>query len=97
MTVTKACIVDSIFNETSFSKKRSAQLFDILMETMKQTLETGDDILIRGLGKFSVRSNNGHRGRNSASNGDLAPEVKRVVIFRCSPALKKKMNGEAQD
>ena len=97
MTITKACIVDRIFKETSFSRKRSAQLFNSLIETMKQTLASGDDILIRGLGKFSVKTNNGPRGRNSAKNGDLIFDARRVVNFKCSPALKKKMNRENQD
>lgn len=94
MTLTKANLVDSIYEQLDFSKNKSVQLVETLLETMKQTLENGEDILITGLGKFCVKEKNERRGRNPATGKDLALGARRVVTFRCSTVLKDKMNGK---
>jgi integration host factor subunit alpha len=94
MTLTKANLVDSIYEQLDLSKTKSVQLVETLLETMKQTLENGEDILISGFGKFCVKEKNERRGRNPATGEDLALGARRVVTFRCSTVLKDKMNGK---
>jgi len=57
-------------------------------------LEFGEGFLITGFGKFFVKEKNQLKGRNPSNGKDLILEPKRGVTFTCSPALKKKMNGE---
>jgi integration host factor subunit alpha len=94
MTLTKANLVDSIYDQLDFSKTKSAQLVESLLEAIKKTLENGEDILISGFGKFCVKERNERRGRNPATGEDLALGARRVVTFRCSTVLKDKMNGK---
>jgi len=94
MTLTKACIVENICHRTGFSKKRSAKIFETLLETMKQALESGEEVVIRGFGKFSVKNNNRRNGRNASTDKTSALDANRLVFFRCSSALKKKINEE---
>ena len=92
MSLTKTCIVENICEKTGFSKKQSAEVLETLLETMKQTLESGDEILIRRFGKFSVIDNNGRKGRNPSISKELTLEALRVVTFRSSSVLIKKIN-----
>ena len=64
------------------------------METIKSSLESGENVMISGLGKFSVQNKKERRGRNPATGKDLMLESRRVVTFSCSGKLRGRMNGE---
>ncbi len=94
MTVTKEHIINSIQSRLDLTKTKSADLLEHLLEIIKRTLENGEDILISGFGKFSVKNKDGRRGRNPATSEDLMLEARRVVTFSCSPVLRDKINGK---
>ena len=96
MTLTKENLVNSIKNQLDLKKKESANLIDSLLETIKKTLENGEDILISGFGKFCVNDKNERRGRNPATGNDLILDSRKVVTFSSSPLLKDKINGKGQ-
>ena len=55
MTLTKAQMVESVQNQTGFQKTRSSEIVETLLEIIKSTLESGEDVLISGFGKFCVK------------------------------------------
>ena len=93
MTLTKAHIAKTIHDRLHFTNDRSAHLVDSLLETIKRTLENGEDILISGFGKFSVKEKNEQKGRNPQTREDLMLG-ERMVRFRCSRRLSDKINGK---
>jgi len=93
MALTKAQIVASVQEELHFSKSRSAEIIETILEIIKRTLETGDDVLISGFGKFCVKSKKERRGRNPATGEDLMLNPRKVVTFKCSGKLREKVNG----
>ena len=95
MSLTKERIIDTIFDSTDLSRKRSSQVVEFLLEEIKKTLESGDDVLISGFGKFCVKEKKKRRGRNPATGTDLMLDARRVVIFKCSSVLRDKMNGKS--
>ena len=94
MGLTKAFIIDRIYNNCGFSKNRATELTETVLEIMKKSLESGEDVLITGFGKFRVREKNARRGRNPYTGEDLPLEARRVVTFRCSEVLKDRINGK---
>ncbi len=94
MTITKAHLTDSIHKGLGLSKSKSYELLGSLFETMKATLENGDDILIRGFGKFCLKNNNGRRHKSPFAKENMMLEAKRVVTFKCSLPLRHKLNGK---
>ena len=94
MTLTKILIADSIHDQTGFSKRRCAEIVDSFFESIKKTLESGEDVLISGFGKFCVREKRQRLGRNPQTGEDLTLESRRVVTFKCSDRLRDKMNGK---
>ncbi len=94
MTLTKANVVDVIHSELGFPKNKSAELIEILLEQIKNTLENGEDVLISGFGKFCVKNKKERRGRNPATGDDMMLSQRRVVTFRCSHLLREKINGK---
>jgi integration host factor subunit alpha len=93
MTLTKAQLIDSIYRRTDLEKSQAAEVVETLLEITKKTLQEGEDVLISGFGKFCVKEKNARRGRNPWTGDDLTLESRRIVTFKCSGALKNKING----
>jgi len=93
MTLTKAQIIESIQNQTGFPKNKSSDIVESLLEIIKSTLASGEDVLVSGFGKFSVREKNERKGRNPATGDDMILAPRKVVTFKCSGNLREKING----
>ena len=94
MTLTKAQIVESIQNQTGFPKNRSSEIVETLLEIIKSTLASGEDVLASGFGKFCVKEKKERKGRNPATGEALMLEPRKVVTFRCSGNLRDRINGQ---
>ena len=92
MALTKNDIVKRI-HELGFTKKRSVELVESLLEIIKSNLEKGEDVLISGFGKFCLRNKDKRRGRNPATGADLILRQRKVITFKCSGKLRSKING----
>jgi integration host factor subunit alpha len=91
-TLTKEHLIEAVCNNGGHSKRTSTALVKSLLELIKSTLASGEDVLISGFGKFCVKEKNERRGRNPATGNDLILGARRVVTFRCSSVLKEKLN-----
>ena len=92
MSLTKEKIINDIYNHVGLSKTRSRSVIENLFEIMKSTLEKNEDILISGFGKFGVKGKEERRGRNPQTTEDLQLRARRVVVFKASGVLRKKIN-----
>ena len=92
MALTKADIIESVNQELGFSQKKSTELVEQLIETIKSTLASGDDVLVSGFGKFCVNEKKERRGRNPAIGEEMMLRARRVVTFKCSGKLRRKVN-----
>jgi integration host factor subunit alpha len=94
MPCTKDHIVNSIYNQLGLPKNRSTKIVESLLEIIKKTLASGEDVLISGFGKFCVRDKEKRRGRNPQTGDDMTLRSRRVVTFKCSGVLRDKINGK---
>jgi len=92
MTLTKQDLIDSIYNQSDLQKQESTQIVESLLEIIKRTLESREDVLISGFGKFSVKDKKERKGRNPDTGGDMKLRARRVVVFQCSRVLRGKIN-----
>ena len=92
MPATKATLADSIFKTSDLQKNESIVILDSLMEIIKSTLESGEDLLITGFGKFTVKKKRTRTGRNPQTEKPLQLDARKVVIFSCSAVLREKIN-----
>ena len=93
MTLTKASIVEAVAEQNGYPKQQSFEIVETLLEIIKRTLESGEDVLISRFGKFCFKEKQERRGRNPATGEDMMLEPRRVVTFRCSRQLRDKING----
>jgi len=93
MTLTKAQVDEALAEQNGYAKKQSVNAVETLLEIIKRTLESGEDVLISGFGKFCVNQKRERRGRNPVTGEDMMLESRRVVTFKCSGKLRDKING----
>ena len=94
MTLTKADIIQKIQESNGYNHTTATELVEICLELMKTTMEKGEDIMISGFGKFCICEKSTRRGRNPATGESMELKSRRVVTFRTSGNLRKRLNGE---
>jgi integration host factor subunit alpha len=94
MALTKAQIVNFISDQIGFTLNHSSEITEALLEIIKKSLESGEDVLISGFGKFCVKEKRERRGRNPATGEVMMLKPRRVVTFKSSGKLREKINGQ---
>ena len=92
MTLTKQQIVERIAESNGYPKSQSSEILETLLEIIKSTLESGEDVLVSGFGKFCVNEKKTRRGRNPATGEDILLAPRRVVTFKYSGKLRDRIN-----
>lgn len=90
--MTKADIIEGVYEKVGFSKKESAEIVELVFDTVKETLERGDKIKISGFGNFQVRQKKARVGRNPQTGKEIEISARRVLTFRPSQVLKAALN-----
>jgi len=90
--MTKADLVETIYEKIGFSRKESAEIVDLVFDLMKETLESGEKIKISGFGNFVVRQKRSRKGRNPQTGKEIQITARRVLTFKPSQVLRKSLN-----
>lgn len=90
--MTKADLVETIYEKIGFSRKESAEIVDLVFDLMKETLESGEKIKISGFGNFLVRQKRPRKGRNPQTGEEIEISARRVLTFKPSQVLRKALN-----
>ena len=94
MALTKAHIVEAVAKQNGYPKNQSSEMIATILEIIKKTLESGEDVLVSGFGKFCVKEKQERQGRNPATGEDMMIVPRKVVTFRCSQQLRNRINGK---
>ena len=86
-TLTKAHIIDAVAESNGYTRKKSIETVETVLELIKRSLESGDYVLISGFVKFCVNQKAERKGRNPATSEDMILKHRRVVTFKCSGKL----------
>jgi integration host factor subunit alpha len=90
--LTKDLIAKAITEHVGLPRNQSVQLVEHLVGFVKESLISGEDVLISGFGKFSVKSKRERRGRNPATGDSMTLRPRKVITFHCSGKLREKLN-----
>jgi integration host factor subunit alpha len=93
-TVTKADIVEKVYQKIGFSKKEASELVEMVFNSLKGVLCEGDKVKISGFGNFLVKEKSSRPGRNPQTGDQITISARRVLTFRPSQVLKAMLNGE---
>ena len=92
MSMTKIDIIESFYEQLGIPKKECVRIVESLFEIIKDQLERGDDVMISGFGKWTIKAKNERKGRNPQTGASMAIKARKVVTFKPSTILKCKVN-----
>src|SRR3989344_8283956 len=96
-TITKADLVEQIYERIGFSKKEATDLVELFFELIKDRLENSENVKISGFGNFNVRSKKPRMGRNPQTGEPIQITARKVLTFRPSQVLKEALkHGQAK-
>jgi len=93
LALTKQTIINKISEKNNQTPSQAKDTIETLLEIIKSTLASGEDIMISGFGKFCVNEKAPRKGRNPATGKEMMLDRRRVVVFRCSGKLRDEING----
>lgn len=94
MSLTKQTIIEAISEQLDFTPVEAKNTVEELLEIIKSTLASGEDIMISGFGKFQVNEKAPRKGRNPATGQNMMLKGRRVVTFKCAGQLKERINAK---
>lgn len=95
--MTKADLIEAVYEKIGMSKKESAELVEMIFDAMKNTLSKGEKIKISGFGNFVIREKRARMGRNPQTGQSMEISARRVLTFRPSQVLKSDLNKGSAD
>ena len=96
MAMTKADIVEALYQKVGFSKKEAADLVELVFDSLKATLSQGQKIKISGFGNFVVREKRSRVGRNPQTGQSIEISARKVLTFRPSQVLRAEVNSSLE-
>jgi integration host factor subunit alpha len=93
MAITKEKLTILVQDQLGMTRQESRQIVDRVFKIIKDTLSRGENLLISGFGKFSVRQKRARRGRDPQTNENLIIAARKVVVFKPSGILRKRLNS----
>ena len=95
MALTRAAMVESLFNELGLSKTDGRELVDLLIEELMASLAVAEQVKLSGFGNFELRDKNERPGRNPKTGESIPISARRVVTFKAGPTLKARLETYA--
>lgn len=94
LALTKSTIVEKIAEKNNLSPAEAKDTVEGILEIIKTTLTSGEDVMISGFGKFQVNEKAPRKGRNPATGEDMILAKRRVVTFKVAGKLRHRINGD---
>ena len=91
-TVTRAALAEAVFREVGLSRNESAKLVGTVLGLVGDALERGEPVKISSFGSFTARTKGRRTGRNPKTGVEVPILPRRVVAFRASHVLKRRIN-----
>jgi len=95
MALTKADMVDKLFDELGLNKREAKEIVEMFFEEIRTALEQGDQVKLSGFGNFALRDKNMRPGRNPKTGQEIPITARRVVTFRSGQKLKARIEAYA--
>jgi len=93
--LTKAELADRLFDEVGLNKREAKEFVDFFFESLRASLEQGEQVKLSGFGNFDLRAKNQRPGRNPKTGEEIPISARRVVTFRPGQKLKSRVESYA--
>jgi len=93
MSLTKMDIIESLYGHLGMPKKDCTRIVERFFDIIKGDLDKGNDVMISGFGKWTVKAKKERKGRNPQTGESMAIKARKVVTFKPSNVLRDAVNS----
>jgi integration host factor subunit alpha len=94
-TITRAQLGEAVYQEVGLSRNESAELLESVLGQISEALAREETVKISSFGSFTVRRKGQRGGRNPKTGEEVPILPRKVLVFRPSQVLKKRINERA--
>lgn len=94
-TITRADLAEAVYTQVGLSRNESADLVEVILDTIADKLAAGEPVKISSFGSFSIRAKGERVGRNPKTGVEVTIKPRKVLVFRASHVLKDRINKGA--
>lgn len=95
MSLTKADLAATLFDEVGLNKREAKEFVDSWFEAIREGLERGDHVKLSGFGNFQLRDKSERPGRNPKTGEEIPISARRVVTFKPGQKLRARVEAYA--
>ncbi len=95
MSLTKADLAVTLFDEVGLNKREAKEFVDAWFESIRAALESGDNVKLSGFGNFQLRDKGQRPGRNPKTGEEIPISARRVVTFKPGQKLRARVEAYA--
>jgi integration host factor subunit alpha len=95
MALTKADMALVLYEEVGLNKREAKEFVDAFFESIRETLQKGQQVKLSGFGNFDLRDKSERPGRNPKTGIEIPISARRVVTFRPGQKLRARVEGYA--
>ena len=88
-------MAERLFGDLGLNKREAKDLVDLFFETIRQSLEQGEQVKLSGFGNFELRDKGERPGRNPKTGEEIPISARRVVTFRPGQNLRARVHAYA--
>ena len=90
-TLNRMAISDAVFRKIGLSRNESAKLVDAVLDNVSGALVRGEKVKLSSFGTFSMRQKSARVGRNPQTGQEVPIPARKVLTFRASDQMKKRV------
>jgi DNA-binding protein HU-beta len=90
----KGELVDAISQKANVTKKEADAILTATLDTILETVASGDKVTIVGFGSFEARDRQAREGRNPATGEAIKIPATRVPIFAAGKGFKERVSPD---
>jgi len=90
--MTKAELVETVSKVSELTRKHSEVIVEAVFSSIRDALQKGDKIELRGFGSFRIRRRRSRTGRNPKTGVGVHVPAKRVPHFKPGKELRDRVN-----
>lgn len=94
--MTKAEIVSNISNKLGLEKNETQKVVELFMEEVKNSLETGENVYLRGFGSFTIKTRAAKTGRNISKGTSIVIPAHNVPAFKPAKTFTESVKSKVQ-
>lgn len=90
--MTKADLVEKVYEMRSCTKDEAFDLVELTLETLKEAIVKEGYVKISGFGNFIVKRKAARKGRNPQTGEEITITPRKILTFKASQLLKAQIN-----